>query len=50
MTRLESAVRGGGALEDLPQRILADVVAFSGGHLSDDVAILVIAPRTPFPT
>lgn len=50
MTRLESAVRGGGALKDLPQRILDEVAAFSGGHLSDDVAILVVAPRRPFPT
>jgi serine phosphatase RsbU (regulator of sigma subunit) len=35
--------------EELPDRIFADVLAFTGGALSDDVAILAISPAAARP-
>jgi serine phosphatase RsbU (regulator of sigma subunit) len=44
--RLEAVLLKDGPLKDLPRRILDDVLAYAG-HLSDDIAILVLAPSEP---
>jgi hypothetical protein len=36
------ARKGGAPLAGLPSALLADVVAFSGGTLQDDVAIMAV--------
>jgi len=42
--RLEDIVRQEGvAVEDLPERVLGEVLAFSGGALKDDVAVLALS-------
>ena len=45
MARLQQVVRDCARLQDMPDRIFDDIVAFAAEQLRDDVAILVVAPR-----